>query len=185
MKNSALDYLAKQANAWRRGDYYSEIEQSYRLYVLALAGKPNMAAMNRMKEDTYKNPIARWQLAGAYALGKHEKIAKALIANLPAEAELYRQLGRCYGSDLRDNAIIMQSMINMDMKDEAYKLMQKMARKFASNEWLSTQESAFGLCAIGNYVERYFKDGNVIDVKRKDTYQDDKNRIAKELVDEE
>lgn len=86
--------------------------------------------MNRMKEDTYKNPIARWQLAGAYALGKHEKIAKALIANLPAEAELYRQLGRCYGSDLRDNAIIMQSMINMDMKNEAYKLMQKMARKF-------------------------------------------------------
>ncbi|MFR4037959.1 MAG: hypothetical protein ACLTZT_09310 [Butyricimonas faecalis] len=86
---------------------------------VALAGKPNMAAMNRMKEDTYKNPIARWQLAGAYALGKHEKIAKALIANLPAEAELYRQLGRCYGSDLRANAIIMQSMINMDMKDEA------------------------------------------------------------------
>lgn len=66
---------------------------------LLLPGKPNMAAMNRMKEDTYKNPIARWQLAGAYALGKHEKIAKALIANLPAEAELYRQLGRCYGSE--------------------------------------------------------------------------------------
>ena len=183
MKNSALDYLAKQANAWRRGDYYSEIEQSYRLYVLALAGKPNMAAMNRMKEDTYKNPIARWQLAGAYALGKHEKIAKALIANLPAEAELYRQLGRCYGSDLRDNAIIMQSMINMDMKDEAYKLMQKMARKFASNEWLSTQESAFGLCAIGNYVERYFKDGNGIDVQiGKDTYKTTKTVLQKELV---
>ena len=53
----------------------------------------------------------------------------------------------------------------MDMKNEAYKLMQKMARKFASNEWLSTQESAFGLCAIGNYVERYFKDGNGIDVQ--------------------
>ena len=183
MKNSALDYLTKQANAWRRGDYYSEIEQSYRLYVLALAGKPNMAAMNRMKEDTYKNPIARWQLAGAYALGKHEKIAKALIANLPAEAELYRQLGRCYGSDLRDNAIIMQSMINMDMKDEAYKLMQKMARKFASNEWLSTQESAFGLCAIGNYVERYFKDGNGIDVQiGKDTYKTTKTVLQKELV---
>lgn len=124
MKNSALDYLAKQANAWRRGDYYSEIEQSYRLYVLALAGKPNMAAMNRMKEDTYKNPIALWQLAGAYALGKHEKIAKALIANLPAKLN-YIVACRCYGSDLRDNAIIMQSMINMDMKNEAYKLMRK------------------------------------------------------------
>lgn len=183
MKTSALDYLSKQANAWRRDDYYSEIEQSYRLYVLALAGKPNMAAMNRMKEDTYKNPIARWQLAGAYALGKHDKIARALIANLPAEAELYRQLGRCYGSDLRDNAIIMQSMVNMDMKDEAYKLMQKMARKFASNEWLSTQESAFGLCAIGNYVERYFKDGNGIDVQiGKENVKTPKTVLQRELA---
>jgi len=183
MKTSALNYLSKQANVWRRNDYYSEIEQSYRLYVLALAGTPNLAAMNRMKEDTYKNPIARWQLAGAYALGKHDKIARALIANLPAEAELYRQLGRCYGSDLRDNAIIMQSMVNMDMKDEAYQLMQKMARKFASNEWLSTQESAFGLCAIGNYVERYFKDGNGIDVQiGKEKVKTPKTVLQKELA---
>lgn len=183
MKNSALDYLAKQANAWRRSDYYSELEQSFRLYVLALAGKPNMAAMNRMKEDTYKNPIARWQLAGAYALGKHDKIAKTLIVNFPAEAELYRQLGRCYGSDLRDNAIIMQSMIDMGMKDEAYQLMQKIARKFASNEWLSTQESAFGLCAIGNYVERYFKEGNGIDVQiDNDNYKTTKTVVQKELT---
>ena len=69
------------------------------------------------------------------------------------------------------------------MKDEAYKLMQKMARKFASNEWLSTQESAFGLCAIGNYVERYFKDGNGIDVQiGKDTYKTTKTVLQKELV---
>ena len=183
MKASALDYLSKQANSWRRDDYYSELEQSYRLYVLALAGKPNMAAMNRMKEDNYNNPIARWQLAGAYALGKHDKIAQSLIANLPAEAKLYRQLGRCYGSDLRDNAIIMQSMVDMNMKDDAYKLLQKMARKFASNEWLSTQESAFGLCAIGNYAGRYFKDGNGIDVQiGKENFKTTKTVLQKELA---
>ena len=183
MKTSALGYLSKQANAWRRGDYYSELEQSYRLYVLAQAGKPNMAAMNRMKEDTYNNPIARWQLAGAYALGKHDNIARVLVANLPPEAKLYRQLGRCYGSDLRDNAIIMQSMVDMDMKDNAYKLLQKMARKFASNEWLSTQESAFGLCAIGKYVGRYFKDGNGIDVQiGKENFKTAKTVMQKELA---
>lgn len=69
------------------------------------------------------------------------------------------------------------------MKNEAYKLMQKMARKFASNEWLSTQESAFGLCAIGNYVERYFKDGNGIDVQiGKDNYKTAKTVLQKELA---
>lgn len=71
----------------------------------------------------------------------------------------------------------------MDMKDKAYKLMQKMARKFASNEWLSTQESAFGLCAIGNYVERYFKEGNDIDVQiGKDNYKTTKTVLQKELA---
>lgn len=182
MKTSALDYLSKQANAWRPGDDYSELEQSYRLYVLALADKANMAAMNRMKEGTYTNPIARWQLAGAYALGKHEQIARALVANLPVEAKLYRQLGRCYGSDLRDNAIILQSMVDMNMKDEAYKVLQNMARKFASNEWLSTQESAYGLCAIGNYVGRYFKEGNGINVQiGKDNFKTTKTVLQKQL----
>jgi uncharacterized protein YfaS (alpha-2-macroglobulin family) len=165
MKNGALNYLNARAGRWQaEDDVYSEIEQSYRLYVLAAAGKPNLAAMNRMKEINYKNPIARWQLAGAYALGKHADAAKALVANLPAESALYRQTGRCYGSTLRDNAIILQSMIDMEMREEAYKVLQKMALRFSSNDWLSTQESAFGLCAIGNYVKKYFATGNGIDV---------------------
>ncbi|MDR2130522.1 MAG: alpha-2-macroglobulin [Odoribacteraceae bacterium] len=164
MKSAALNYLNKLANSWRPDDFYSEIEQSYRLYVLAAAGKPNVAAMNRMKEINYENPIARWQLAGAFATSNFAGVAKELVKNLPPEAPLYRQMGRCYGSTLRDDAIILHSMIDMDMREEAYKILQKMALSFSSNEWLSTQESAFGLCAIGNYVKKYFASGNGIDV---------------------
>jgi uncharacterized protein YfaS (alpha-2-macroglobulin family) len=164
MKNAAIAYLDKLANAWRVEDYYAEIEQSYRLYVLAAAGRPNLAAMNRMKEIDYKNPVARWQLAGAFAAANRPDVARSLVANLPAEASLYRQTGRCYGSDLRDNAIILQAMIDMDKREEAYKLLQKMALRFSSGDWLSTQESAFGLRAIGNYVKRYFASGNGVSV---------------------
>jgi uncharacterized protein YfaS (alpha-2-macroglobulin family) len=120
--------------------------------------------MNRMKEIAYKNPVARWQLAGAYATCKHADVARALVANLPAEATLYRQTGRCYGSTLRDNAIILQSMINMEMREEAFEMLRKIALRFSSNEWLSTQESAFGLLAVGNYVKKYFATGNGINV---------------------
>ncbi|MDR0766315.1 MAG: alpha-2-macroglobulin [Odoribacteraceae bacterium] len=164
MKNAALAYLDRLANAWRAGDFYSEIEQSYRLHVLAASGKPNRAAMNRMKEIDYKNPVARWQLAGAFAASKHEETARALVANLPAEATLYRQTGRCYGSTLRDNAIILQAMIDMDKRAEALELLGKMARRFSSDEWLSTQESAFGLHAIGNYVKKYLASDNGVSV---------------------
>ena len=164
MKTAALNYLNRLANAWRPGDYYSEIEQSYRLHVLAAAGKPNLAAMNRMKEIDYKNPVARWQLAGAFAASNFAEVARTLVANLPTESALYRQTGRCYGSTLRDNAIILQAMIDMDAREAAYKLLQKMAPRFSSDAWLSTQESAFGLRAIGNYVKKYFATGNGVNI---------------------
>ena len=164
MKNGVLAYLSEKTNQWKPDDYYAEIEQSYRLYVLALAGRSNLAAMNRLREISYQNPIARWQLAGAYALVRHENIARELVANLPAEAEQYRQLGRCYGSSLRDNAIILRSLVDIGMREEAYKLLQKIASRFASGEWLSTQECAFGLCAVGQYVDKYVKDGTSVNI---------------------
>lgn len=164
MKNGVLSYLSEKANKWNPSDYYAEIEQAYRLYVLALAGKSNLAAMNRLREIKYRNPIARWQLASAYALLRHTNIARELVANLPAEAEQYRQLGRCYGSTLRDNAIILRSLIDIGMQDEAYKLLQKIASRFASGEWLSTQECAFGLCAVGQYVDTYLQEGTGINI---------------------
>lgn len=181
MMSAAVNYLIQKSNAWRPGDYYSEIEQSYRLYVLAEAGKTNLPAMNRMKEIVCKNPIARWQLAGAYALNKHEQTALDLVAGLPTEAGQYRQLGRCYGSDLRDNAIILQCMVNMNKREEAYKLLQKIATRFASDEWLSTQECAFGLRAVGNYVQKYFNEGTDIDV----TIDQENVKTGKTIVQKE
>lgn len=120
--------------------------------------------MNRLREMEYTNPVARWQLAGAYALARHEDISRNLVAHLPAEVEKYRQLGRCYGSDLRDNAIILRSLIDMDMREKAYSLIQKMARRFASGEWLSTQECAMGLTAIGQYAGKYLQQDKGIDI---------------------
>lgn len=183
MKNNAVNYLNQQANTWKPSDYYAELEQAYRLYVLASADKPNLAAMNRMKDIIYKNPVARWQLAGAYAIGKYDKVARSLIANLPTEAESYRQLGRCYGSGLRDNAILLRSMVDMDMQEEAYTLLRKIALRFASNDWMSTQENAFGLCAAAQYVKRYFKEGNGIKVEiGKEKIQTEKTVILKPLT---
>ncbi|MEI3421660.1 MAG: hypothetical protein V8R91_11765 [Butyricimonas faecihominis] len=73
LKNSALDYLAKQANAWRRGDYYSEIEPALLLYVLALAGKPNMAAMNRMEGRYLRKPDRPLATGRSLRLGQTRK----------------------------------------------------------------------------------------------------------------
>jgi len=43
-------------------------QQAYRLYTLALAGQPNLGAMNRLREMKGLSDVARWRLASAYML---------------------------------------------------------------------------------------------------------------------
>lgn len=167
--SSLLQYLNGKANNWRGGsEGFGQLEQAYRLYVLALAGQPNLPAMNRMKERADIRPVARWQLAGAYALCNHRQIARALSSGLPREIAAYRQPGGGYGSSLRDNAILLQCMTEMDMQDEGYRLLESIATRFSSGDWLSTQECAFGINAACSYVRRYLPEQTGIRISLND-----------------
>ncbi|MCC8172979.1 MAG: hypothetical protein LIO65_00860 [Odoribacter sp.] len=53
-----LTFLRNTANNYIINSYWEEMEQAYRLYVLALSGRPYLAAMNRMKELELKNNTA-------------------------------------------------------------------------------------------------------------------------------
>ena len=55
MLQHATNYMRQVANSWNRTEPWSQQDQAYRLYVLALAGKPDLAAMNRLKET---DPLA-------------------------------------------------------------------------------------------------------------------------------
>lgn len=153
-----LNYLQSYANSYRINNYYDEIGQGYRLYVLALAGKPNLPAMNRMKERKLQNATAQWLLASAYALCNHPDIARKLIQNASREVSPYRQTGGSFGSDIRDKAIILQSMIYLDMQTEAYQMLEQISAALSSNSWLSTQTTAFALLAATEYVEKFVGD---------------------------
>lgn len=54
MLQNAVNYTRQVANNWYRTEPWSQQEQAYRLFVLALANRPDMAAMNRLKRDTTK-----------------------------------------------------------------------------------------------------------------------------------
>lgn len=150
-----LEYLKTKANSYHINNYYDETEQGYRLYVLALAGKPDMAAMNRMKERQLSNPAAQWLLASAYALCNYPDIARNLIRHASREIAPYRQTGGTFGSALRDKAIILQSMVYLGMQQEAYQMLEKISSVLSSSEWLSTQTTAFALVAATEYVEKF------------------------------
>ena len=56
-KQSWLNYQNSEARQWRyEGKYQNDFAQAYRLYTLALAGNPNIGAMNRLRELNRAHP---------------------------------------------------------------------------------------------------------------------------------
>lgn len=150
-----LKFLQSMANSYKILDYYGEMQQGYRLYVLALAGEPDMPAMNRMKERQLHNPTAQWLLASAYALCNHPNVARNLIQKAARTVTPYRQTGGTFGSDTRDKAIMLQSMVSLDMQQDAWQMLEQISAVLSSKEWLSTQTIAFALLAATDYVEKF------------------------------
>ena len=85
MLQHATNYMRQVANSWNRTEPWSQQDQAYRLYVLALAGKPDLAAMNRLKETRLQRPVSQWLLASAYALSNQQEIATKMIRDLSFE----------------------------------------------------------------------------------------------------
>jgi len=159
MKRKWLRFQKTMANNWNDySKYYnSELVQAYRLYVLALAGEENIGAMNRMREKENTPHIAIWRLASAYAVAGRTKVADKLINNLSINIADYKEWGNTFGSSLRDKSMILESLILMGKKADAFKLVMDVSKRLGSNEWLSTQTIAYSLCSICNYADEYNK----------------------------
>lgn len=149
------NFQKNRAQEWRRntGYYNSELMQAYRLYTLALAGSPELGAMNRLREYGDLPQTASWMLAAAYAKAGQPEAAKKIAENLSYVVKPYRELSYSYGSDVRDKALIMETMVALLDKPKAFEMLKELS-KVLSNEgyWLSTQEVAFALKAIGSFV---------------------------------
>ncbi|HYF68144.1 MAG TPA: MG2 domain-containing protein [Ohtaekwangia sp.] len=148
-------YQKSKASEWRRNDKYysSDLMQAYRLYTLALAGAAEMGAMNRLREQGNLNVTAAWMLAAAYAKAGQPESAKKLIVDLNTVVKPYRELGYSYGSDLRDKALIMETLVLLNEKTRAFEILKELSRYLSDQSyWMSTQETAFCLKAIGAFA---------------------------------
>ena len=66
--NDAIRYMQREARNFSASKKYKRMEQAYRLYVLALAGKADFSAMNRLASLEGLSSQVRFRLAAAYAL---------------------------------------------------------------------------------------------------------------------
>lgn len=165
MKRNVLNNLRRVARDWKPvTTYYSrseEMTQAYRLYVLALGQAPEVGAMNRLKENKSLAPMSRWLLASAYALVGRTDVAKDLIGKTTEVKTDYSDYDLTFGSDLRDQAIRLMTLTLLGDGKEAAVLTRDISKVLSSDDWLSTQSTAFALVSLSEYMGKYKVSGTM------------------------
>ncbi len=126
-------------------------EVAYGLYVLTLAGRNNIPAMNYYKANPNLLALdSKYLLAAAYATAGDKKSFKEMLPTSFTGEESVAQTGGSYYSDVRDEAIALNALIDADPGNAQIGVMAKhVADKLKSRYWLSTQERAFAFLALG------------------------------------
>jgi hypothetical protein len=82
-----------------------------------------------------------------------------MIKGLPLNIKPYYQLYGTYGSDLRDEAMILETLTLLGQQQKAAEMLRQVATELARDDWYSTQTTAYGLLAVGEYCGQN-KSGN-------------------------
>lgn len=146
-----LEYQIAKAKNWSVGYLQNPADQAYRLYTLALAGKADIGAMNRLKKVKDLSVSAKTMLAAAYALSGQDSAAKTLMREVALEPNSYRNSGGSWDSSTRDTALTVYTLRTVNDNAQALSLVPKLAKICSSNSWLSTQEIAWILISIAPY----------------------------------
>ncbi|MEQ8713054.1 MAG: MG2 domain-containing protein, partial [Cyclobacteriaceae bacterium] len=150
-------FQKSKATQWTKStDHWdSDLIQSYRLFTLAIAGYPELGAMNRLRSTSGKSYQAICKLAAAYAVIGRKDAARSLLSgsDIKLKKEPYSYYYYSYGSYHRDLAILLETRVYLEDYTEAFKVIQELSDQLSSGEWMSTQETAYALLAIGKYVE--------------------------------
>ena len=127
----------------------ADLQQAYRLYTLALAGKEQTASMNRLKESKVISEQAKYRLASAYFIAGKPSVAEEIL-----EKEAVNPDGdySTFWSKLRDDAMKLEALVQMGKTNLAMPLARQIATAFSS-QYCMTQEVAFVSTAFSRLAE--------------------------------
>jgi uncharacterized protein YfaS (alpha-2-macroglobulin family) len=142
-------------------------EIAYGLYVLALAGRSNVSAMNYYKSSQDLLALdSRYLLAAAYATAGDKKSFNAMLPSSFSGEESVAQTGGSYYSDVRDEAIALNALIDVNPGNAQIGIMAKhVSDKLKSRHYLSTQERAFAFLALGKLARSANKSDVTAEIK--------------------
>ncbi|MFC4817498.1 alpha-2-macroglobulin family protein [Flavobacterium sp. GCM10023249] len=163
-KTKWIAYQQKMAKQWRHeSQYQSDLGQAYRLYTLALAGSADLASMNRLRETQKISNESKLRLAAAYAVLKQNSAGLALLSKTNITESYSPYYYYSYGSEDRNRAMTLETLILLGQKQKAFAMAVTLAKNLSSDNWMSTQTTAYSLYAMAKFAK--FNGGKGIDVQ--------------------
>ena len=127
-------------------------ETFYSLYVLALNGKQHLPTMNYYKARAGELTLdSRYMLACTYALVGDTKSYQSLLPkSWDSSREPETMTGGSFSSPLRDRAIALYTLLSADPDNpQVAALARQVGEMINRDRWMSTQERAFAMLALG------------------------------------
>jgi uncharacterized protein YfaS (alpha-2-macroglobulin family) len=181
-KSKWISYQQKEAKKWRFEQRYgNDMAQAYRLYTLALAGSPDLSSMNRLRETTGISNESKLRLAAAYVLAGQKSAGLTLLLRSKIDDNSGEYNYYYYGSGDRNRAMALETLLLLNQKENAFLMATKLAKSMASDQWMSTQTTAYCLYAMSKFslnngpkgVDIQFsKDGKAQQIKTAKTVAD-------------
>jgi uncharacterized protein YfaS (alpha-2-macroglobulin family) len=153
-KKQWLAYQLKTAREWRYSEaYHNDFAQAYRLYTLALAGSPDLSSMNRLRETSGISNESRLRLAAAYAMAGQRNVGQALLNQSSIDIDNNQYQYYYYGSPERNRAMVLETLIILGQKERAFGVAIKLAKQMSSDQWMSTQTTAYCLYSMSKFAQ--------------------------------
>ncbi len=160
--------LAYLANKLRTKEtiiyYYNRYQQkkiapkevAYSLYVLAIAGRSQVSSMNYYKSNQHLLALdGKYLLSAAFALSGDKRSFVSMLPGSFSGEESVQQSGGSFYSALRDEAIALNALIEVDPGNKQIPVMAKHISDRLKNErYLNTQERAFSFLSLGKLAKQ-------------------------------
>jgi alpha-2-macroglobulin len=126
-------------------------EVAYSLYVLSIAGRSQVASMNYYKANPQLLALdSRYLLSAAYAIAGDKRSYNEMLPRSFSGEESIQQSGGSFYSALRDEAIALNTLIEVDPGNNQIPVMRKhVLDRLKSDRYANTQERTFAFLALG------------------------------------
>ncbi|GAA4016091.1 alpha-2-macroglobulin family protein [Hymenobacter fastidiosus] len=155
-KRETEEYDYFDVNNIARRKVIAKKEIAYSVYVLALSGRQDAVALNYYKANRQLlAQDSRFLLAAAQAIGGNQRGFRDLLPTTFTDRAARRALDGSFYSPLRDDALILNALLEADPANAMVpRLTRQLSRQVKQAGWLSTQERAFALLALGKVARR-------------------------------